>query len=362
MKILHVAETVRGGVASYLNDLFRESYSRFPDYNITLLAPDSHISDIEVDKLSSYVNVVCFSKKTNRFLSGILMLVKCIKVASMIKPDVVHLHSTFAGLFLRIPLKVLFPKLNILYCSHGWAFDRTVIGKSKYLILLIEKFLAYFSDYIICISSHDYELAYTLGISKKKLILVQNGILDDGNINLEVNPVRWPENKTRVLFVGRFDHQKGVDIFFNALRQTPNAFAYVIGDSVLGDQKAYSSPENCSLLGWVSRDQIWSYYESADVLVISSRWEGFGLIAIEAMRSRLAVIASNVGGLKDIVINNITGYVVPPEDSESIAELITLTSRDEFKKLGNAGYIRFKKNFTMSHIVDKLDLIYKRSS
>lgn len=364
MKILHVAETMRGGIASYINDYLATCIEHDKKYDLVVLCPETHVNDLDVHRFSAAKNIelITFKSSDNRILSSLFMTLSVLKLLYRLRPDVVHLHSTFAGFFLRLPLRLLFPFLNIVYCPHGWAFDRVKNGLSNKVVLLVERFLSLFSNYIICISRYEYKIALSSGFSERKLVLIQNGIQESLPNNSNRQNIDWPDNKIRVLFVGRFDAQKGIDIFFRAMSISPGSFSYVIGDSVLNDvYHNYDVPNNCHLLGWLPRESIYEYYSSADVLVMPSRWEGFGLTAIEAMRSNLAVIATNVGGLSEIVVNKVTGYLVDPEDHIAIAALLEDNDKYTFDKLGKSGFSVFKNNFSMTRVLNELDNVYRKN-
>ncbi|MFX6269921.1 glycosyltransferase, partial [Acinetobacter baumannii] len=84
----------------------------------------------------------------------------------------------------------------------------------------------------------------------------------------------------------------------------------------------------------------------ADVIVVPSRWEGFGLIAVEAMRAGLAVIASRVGGLAEVVEEGVTGFLVEPDKPEEIVNILRTVTREQLHEMGNAGREHFLNEFT----------------
>src|SRR4029453_10577437 len=96
----------------------------------------------------------------------------------------------------------------------------------------------------------------------------------------------WPYGKRRVLFVGRFDRQKGIDVLLDALPELQDsAFCYLVGDRVLNNGPVPAMPANARTTGWLTAAEIESFYKSADVVVVPSRWEGLGLIGAEGMRA-----------------------------------------------------------------------------
>ncbi len=193
-------------------------------------------------------------------------------------PSVVHLHSTYAGLALRPLLKWMgfragSPRPPVIYCAHGWSFDRQSSIVSRQLAMTLERLLAPLCDVIVCISLHEMRIAGEAGIPAEKLIHIANGVPREAPPMAE-KAIDWPANAQRVLFVGRFDRQKGVDVLLDALsRLQVSAAAYLVGDSVLGDGHELSLPPNVRKTGWLSPSELAAYYASADVLVVPSRWK-----------------------------------------------------------------------------------------
>jgi glycosyltransferase involved in cell wall biosynthesis len=224
----------------------------------------------------------------------------------------------------------------------------------------IERSLAPFCDAIVCISHHEVFAARSCGIPADKLILVRNGVpLTAPAPDVDPVSITWPAGKRRILFVGRFDVQKGVDVLLRACARLKDlVFACIVGDSVVDHLSNYSASDNVRLLGWLSEPQIEAYYESADVVVIPSRWEGFGLVAAEAMRAGLPVIASNVGGLKEIVDDGVTGVLIPPDDDEALTNVLRDLSDAQLRAMGRAGKERFVREFTMERTHRELCNLY----
>lgn len=90
-------------------------------------------------------------------------------------------------------------------------------------------------------------------------------------------------------------------------------------------------------MGWIKNTEIDSYLRLADALIIPSRWEGFGLVALEGMRNKLAIIAASIPTLADIVEENKTGVLFEPENSYSLAKIVNNLDHVNLKKMGMAG-------------------------
>lgn len=147
-----------------------------------------------------------------------------------------------------------------------------------------------------------------------------------------------PEAKV-VLYVGRFDPRKGIEtlvkaVGFNEVKRQPNLKLIIVGGSTPGKKdgqereriegivKQLGLEDLTFFAGQLKHDELAYYYAAADVCVVPSHYEPFGLVAIEAMASSTPVIASRVGGLKFTVVDELTGLLVPPQDEQALAKAI----------------------------------------
>jgi glycosyltransferase involved in cell wall biosynthesis len=120
--------------------------------------------------------------------------------------------------------------------------------------------------------------------------------------------------------------------------------------------------DRTTFLGWVSNAELPPYYRSAAISVIPSLEEGFGIPAAEAMGCEVPVIASDAGGLPEIVVNGVTGYVVPKGDANALAHAITrLLSDPELRKqFGRAGREVALRRFSWDIAAQKFEQLYLR--
>lgn len=342
MQVLHVAEVLKGGTSSYLEEVLPYQASQFGAANVRVLIPESQRSDLpSSDNLPTTV----FDDSGSR-PDHILKLMKSIRqLVSERRPDVVHAHGTFAGVAVRLALRLMRNPPPVIYCSHGWAFDREGAAWKNNAIALIERMLAPFAKKIICISEHDRRSALRRGFSKNKLVVVLNGIRDVPSARIDT--VSWPDGKRRILFAGRFDRQKGIDIFIEAMQKLGDEyFAYAIGASSVGDTTLPSVlPHNVKLTGWLTRTQVQEHLASAEIFVMPSRWEGFGLSALEAMRAGLPVIASKVGGLPELIEDQVTGLLIEPNSVDALVLAIQSVEQNRAATMGAASRGRFERDF-----------------
>lgn len=309
MKVLHVAETIKGGVATVINELVNHQVKNYQVEEIKLLVPSSQISEITEKK-----NIITFNRSGRNPLSLLNLAKGFICLYFKFKPDVVHLHSTFAGLICRICLFFIpFSKVRIIYCPHAFSFLMTGSKVKKKIFSLIEMILQVKTDYIICVSEYEFNEAIKYHFNENKLKLIHNGV----GIRVEAQSMTRSfssEQVFTILFVGRFDYQKGYDLLCNTIEKFENINQDSIRFLLVGDfvnDKEFSEIKSSLLvnnLGWLPRHEVEKLYLKADLLVIPSRWEGFAMVPLEAFRSGLPVLASDYPSFKEIIRDGVTGY------------------------------------------------------
>jgi phosphatidylinositol alpha-mannosyltransferase len=168
----------------------------------------------------------------------------------------------------------------------------------------------------------------------KNIQIIPNGV----DLNLFTNKSEPPSSRVfTILSVGRLEKVKGhrylIDAFAQIKKEMPQAKLIFVGDGSerenLEKQVSDLGLSDAEFIGEVPHRELPSWYHGADVFVMPSLSEGFGICAIEAMASGVPVVASGVGGLLDIIENGQTGLLVAPKDSKSLAGAVCLLLRDK---------------------------------
>lgn len=351
--VLHVAETMTGGIASYFDEMLPAQKAALGEGAVQVLVPASqldHCSALDEDSALTYRDT------SSRGWRIFTLAWTFYKTLWTLRPEIVHAHSTIAGAVVRICCLVLPRRPRIVYCAHGWAWDREAKSWQKKVIANIEAVLTRFTDKVICISQHDHDSAIARGLPSDKLVTVLNGI--------QAVPA-GPEMNTGLahrnyLFVGRFDRQKGIDIFLDAMMMMGSqANAYAVGSQVLDGGTLCRWPPSVEPTGWLSRSRVMEFMRSVDALVVPSRWEGFGLVALEAMRAGCPVIAARVGGLKELVIDGETGFLFEPNDPYALQRTLEKAASVDLKAMGKNASKRFHDFYTADRMNSSILSIYK---
>lgn len=251
--------------------------------------------------------------------------------------DVIHCHdwfSTLAGLALRKLLSV-----PLVLTIH--------LPQNNPSLLPFENLGLLCADAVI-VNSHMVarEIA-TRKLSSHPSVVIPNGV----DLSLFRPPDAALARPQTILFAGRLVSQKGVDVLLRAVRvllfRFPAARLIIAGD---GDDVLYlrrlcrylGISEEVSFVGWQSPRSLVNLYQTARVVAVPSHYEPFGLVALEALACATPVVASDTGGLADIIRNGVDGYLFPANDHLRLAHrLAILLSDSSFAaELGKAGRMR----------------------
>lgn len=354
MKILHVCESIIGGTGSYLAELIPHQVRKYGAENVALLIPDSQMDYLETS--ISNVSPVIINFARPRRLAGAFHLIGAYRQALFtFRPDVVHAHSSIAGLVVRSLRTAGMAK--IAFCPHGWSVDMKSGPAMRLFAQVSERVLALFSDETIVISRHEFDRGRQLGVGESRLHLIPNGIATEPP---DVEPAEWNDKRLKVLYAGRLDRQKGVDILLKAVVGLEDKISVrLAGDVAVGSNFLQDEMPSCvEKLGWLDRKDVIAQMKSCDVLVMPSRWEGFGLVAVEAMRLAKPVAASAVGGLREVIGNGDCGFLFPPEDDRALHEVLAALDKEKLKAMGERAYQRFLSAYTSDRMVREIDGVY----
>ena len=323
--VAHVVEGCKGGVGTAVRHLVCGQAIDEAIGSIHILADPDRMGDMLIGAPASF-----HPYKSSRNFARMRQVARDVQAKLQnLEPDIVYLHSTFPGVYGRLRLDRRDAAWATIYCAHGWAFTQRVPRLIQKIYEGIERHFASRADAIVSISHYEHAAAIKAGIDHPRHLVIPHGIPAAGP---DVQSVIQPEGSgIHLLFVGRFDQQKGVDLLFDAWRdiRLSDMHLWLIGDTTLDQETRVPDQPNVHPLGWIRNDLMDGYIRSFHGVIMPSRWEGFGLVALEAMRNGRAVLASRAGGLSELVIDRVNGRLFDPEDREELIRmLLSLTHRD----------------------------------
>ncbi|MFJ3053251.1 glycosyltransferase family 4 protein [Pseudomonas nitroreducens] len=308
MRILHIAETVKGGVATYL-----ELIDGNVPHEHYYLIPASQENEIDVDRKK----LIAFPGTSRpQRIAGLFQALA--RLEGKQSYDIVHLHSSFAGYVLILQKLLSFKFPAIIFCAHGWSFQRQVSTLERTICKAVDYITGRLSTGVIHISKTEQAAANFIPCDLQRSIY--NPISDDYLAPLK--KTHRAHSIKKILFVGRLDRQKGFDILYEAFKskELQEFHLYVAGDSVLCDSD-YKPTANVTFLGWQTREALLAVYDDADLTIVPSRWEGFGFVAIESLARGTPVLASHAGSLPEIL--GMYGQVADMTTADAIIKSIT---------------------------------------
>lgn len=355
LRVLHVTETLPGGIATYLSELLPLHMADPAIGDIRVLAPRdqlAHLKNLPEVMLHGYPR----SGRNLRSLWNLAMALR--RQVLEFRPHIVHLHSSFAGAVGRL-LRPWFPSgIRIVYCPHGWAFLRDDNNLVRRAYILAERFLASRADALLAISEHERAQAEAAGIGTLRMRLIYNGVGDTRERQIALLPALDPDF-LNLLFVGRHDRQKGLDVLLSAMGHLTEQKIrlYVAGAGIVGGDSEKENSDNIFWLGWLSGDELIAYYRACDAVVMPSRWEGMPLVALEAMREGKPVLAARREPLPEVVADG--GILFEPESAAALATTLRTLDSSELIRLGDKARIRYQSCFQSQRMGDELRTLYQ---
>ncbi len=196
-----------------------------------------------------------------------------------------------------------------------------------------------------------------LGLQEADIIVIPHFFGGD-IIKQEERVAGLPEDF--ILFVGRLSPEKGVDILINAYHQLNTETKLVL--IVANPRYHYENTENLIVIEDAPHPLVMQAYKSCRFAVFPSIWpEPYGLVTLEAMSQKKAIITSNMGGFTDIVVDGKTGFLVSPHDVKAISQAMKylLDNPETTIKMGQEGYKRWRELFTPEVVVPRMESLYK---
>jgi len=282
------------------------------------------ISGLEL-RLSSFLE-----RSINPIKDFFALLELCIFVKSK-KIDILHTHSSKAGILGRLAGRLCRVKV-ILHTVHGWSFNDFQPLIKKKIFVWFERFCSSFTDVLIVVSEFDKAKGIALGIGREdKYRIVRYGIdqsvfKKNSGSELKRSLGVFPQDVlvgTVCCFKPQKAPQDFVKVAYLISRQHPNVKFILAGDGESRPEvekliQEYGLKNKVILVGW--RNDIAEIMSALDIFVLTSLWEGLPVSVLEAMSCSKPVVATDTGGIREVIIDGKTGYLAEPHDVNGISD------------------------------------------
>lgn len=296
------------------------------------------------------------------------------RIIKKYNPLIVHTHSSKAGLLGRLAAKLARVPI-IIHTPHGHVFFGYFGSFKTKIFIILERFVSRITDKIVALTNEEKKDYIKFRIANEdKFDVIYSGIELNKFKELPFNEnqnfkreLGIPENYLVVGTVGRLVPVKGPEFLIEAAKyiisKYPEVFFIFTGDGPLEqnlERQAFKSgiKDNIIFLGW--RNDIAGIISVYDIFALPSLNEGMGRVLVEAMALGKPIVASNVGGIPDLVTHGKNGFLVPPKNPEKLAKYIQILigDKEKRKKMGQAGK-EMVKNFSKEKMVEKIANLYE---
>ncbi|HEB34896.1 MAG TPA: glycosyltransferase family 1 protein [Candidatus Aminicenantes bacterium] len=296
------------------------------------------------------------------------------RIIKKYNPLIVHTHSSKAGLMGRLAAKLAGTPI-IVHTPHGHVFFGYFGPFKTKLFIIFEKLASRITDKVVALTNREKEDHILFKIAEEdKFSVIYSGIelnaLKESSSGEKQNlkkELGIPENSLIVGTAGRLVPVKGPEFLVKAskyiISKYPDTYFMFTGDGTLEHDLKRKALEmgisdNIIFLGW--RDDLAKIISIYDIFVLPSLNEGMGRVLVEAMALGKSIVASNIGGIPDLVIHGKNGFLVPPKNPKELAKYIQILLEDEKKreKMGLAGK-EMSLNFSAENMVEKIAELYE---
>jgi glycosyltransferase involved in cell wall biosynthesis len=291
---------------------------------------------------------------------------------SSIKPDIVHLNSSKAGLLGALAARLARHRPRVVFTVHGWAFNEARPAWQRGVFALMPLITVWCADEVICVSDAARRQAAWMPAATSKFRVIHNGVPQRALMPKEgARSALAPDAPQGALWIGTLAElhpTKGLDILLRALpRIDGGEGAHIV---LIGEGQARAELEALARsLGIAERVHFCGHVEDAarylgafDIFAFPSRSEGLGYAALEAGLAALPVAASRVGGIPEIIVHGVTGLLVPPGDADALAAALEALVTDEKLRatLGARLRARVLQDFSVERMVEKTLAVYDK--
>lgn len=332
---------------------------------VSLLPPRAYVEELEA------VGIPVFSLGIRRKLPDPRPILRLARLIREWRPHILHSHMVHANLLARL-VRLLAP-VPVLVCTVHSIDERGRKGSGR-LREISYRLTDPLCDLTTQVSQAGLERYVRVGaVPRHKIRYIPNGVDTE---HFKPNPEDRLKMRKELraegfvwLAVGRFDPPKDyptmLQAFTQVVRNDPNTVLLIAGDGPLRKTMEIMAQElgiekHVRFLG--IRKDIPQLMNAAEAYVMSSTWEGMPMVLLEASATGLPIVATDVGGNREVVVDGKTGFLVPPKDPKALAQaMLRLMNlpEEERRKMGEVARQHIEANFSLDRVVDQWEALYR---
>ena len=357
-----ITRMVPGGASTVVKQLIDGAKEK---YCFTLYTGEEDIDDNEKKQLGKEYNTIFVHPLVRNisFFSDLTAFWRLFREFYRNRFDIVHTHTSKAGILGRYAAALAGIK-NIIHTQHGTIYQPhgnipgvPDWGFRKSCFFVAERLAGFKTKYLTVLSKNEYGISLRLKLcTPARTIIIPNGVDTEKFKSAPVEKLRSrkllgiEEDECYILSIGRMTAEKGHYILVDAFRKLFQSTKLNVKLGIVGEGPSRNEIENENgdliksgkLVLYGQDMEIRKYLWAADIFVLPSLYEGFGIAILEAMAVGLPVIASDVGGIPDLVENNVNGYLVEPGNSAKLCNCIDklALSSDTRDRMGHENILK----------------------
>jgi glycosyltransferase involved in cell wall biosynthesis len=356
-KLLYViTRSERGGAQQHVLELLKVSRNYF---RLGLATGEDSFLASEARKLGIPVFILSHLKPPLHPLKDILALRELGELIRKVEPDLIHAHSSKAGMLSRLAAHTR--GIPCIYTAHGWAFSHGAKVKRRVAAVTLEWLAGLLNGTTIAVSRYDSRLAdrFHVGRAARRLTIL-NGLPDNSN---RANPGEG--DSPVILMVARFAPPKDQLALLYGLSwiQMPFRIWFAGDGPLLRQARLYASALGMShrttFLG--TKEDVPELLSRVNIFALISRHEGLPISILEAMRAGLPILASNVGGIPETVQHGVNGFLVEPGNSDALTRAAeSLLSQPDLRMaMGKESRNKFVEQFHVETMAEQTLAAYQ---
>lgn len=361
-----ITKSNMGGAQKYVLTLADELQKR--GKKVTVLAGGHGLLFEELSKRDIPYIVLSQSQRDISFIKEIKLLIELYKVLRQINPTILHLNSSKLGVIGTLIGRLLRIK-KIFFTAHGWAFNEKRPTWQKRIFYFLYWITILCSTKTICVSEMTKNQISFLPFIKNKLVTIYNGIQSPDFYSKEEARKQLKENfnfldleKKWIVILAELHYTKGHDIVCEAINSiTQSLEHYQIVCIGSGEQESrlkalihYKNLEKYMFFtGFVSDAS--RYLKAFEFLILPSRTEALPLTVLEAGLAKVPVLASNVGGIPEVIEHSVTGFLFEKENEKELQEQIMhiiVLSEDQKQSITNRLEEKINTHFSITQMIE----------
>lgn len=368
-----ITQGVVGGAQKYVFDLAKHFNS---NYDVLVAIGGKAGSGLfgRLESQSIRTHCLKFLGRDIKIGDDILAFFEMLKLFKEEKPNIVHLNSSKIGLIGALAGYFSGVRPKIIFTAHGWIFKEDLPRLTRFAMIFLSRFAALFQDQIICVSKDDFNQALQNKVAPaRKLYTIYNAVSGEKFLTREKARSEISRMISRELskddFVitnfGRLYTNKGLGYLISAVKEIKqNIILVIFGDGPEREalkQQVTSNKLQDSIFLVGDKPVVSQYLKAFDAMVLSSVKEGFPYALLEAGVAGVPVIATNVGGIGEIIKDSETGVLVESKNVKALTDSILKIYND--KELGQKISANLKKiiakDFSFENLIEKTEWVYK---